>query len=152
MAIPSGPPPVISIEARTSPIGEGAAATFTLERTGATSKELRVNVGVTEAGAMLSSSLDFTGRVTFGAGRDTTVLTLATDDDAVAEDDSAISVAITDADGYHVDDNASSASVTVLDDDSEGSRLEAGWTSFEWPRHRQTRCPKSHRRLGCCGG
>ena len=114
-----GPPPVISIEAGTSPIGEGAAATFTLERTGATSKELAVNVRVTESGAMLSSALDFTGRVTFGVGRDTAVLSLATDNDDLVEDDSAISAAVTDADGYHVDDDAGAASVTVLDDDGE---------------------------------
>ena len=128
-----GPPPAILIAAATSPVEEGAEARFTLARSGSLARELSVNVRIAETGAMLRDALAAAVEVTFGVGEETTALTLATDRDAVIEDDSAITATVAEDDGYQVDATGNSASVTVQDNDSEEIALESGWTSFEWP-------------------
>ena len=51
-----GPLPTVSIAAATSPVTEGAATSFTLERTGDTAAELTVTLSVSEDGAVLGAS------------------------------------------------------------------------------------------------
>ena len=48
--------PAVSIAAETSPVTEGADATFTLTRTGSVSAALTVTVEVTESGAVLTET------------------------------------------------------------------------------------------------
>ena len=58
--------PEISITAAASPVSEGTGATFTLARTGATTAQLTVTVGVAETGSALAGAPDTT--VTFEVG------------------------------------------------------------------------------------
>ena len=74
--------PRISITAGAT-VTEGAAAVFTLTRSGTTTAALTVNVSVTETGAMLSAFRPST--VTFDAGDDSAPLTVATVNDNVVE-------------------------------------------------------------------
>ena len=57
------------------------------------------------------------GFVTFGAGETTATLTVATLDDAVVEDRSAVSAAVTAGEGYEVAADAAPAQVSVEDND-----------------------------------
>ncbi len=85
--------PEVSIEAGTSPVTEGAAATFTLSRTGPTTESLTVNVSVTETGSTLSDALPTTA--VFGVGHGSKLLSLATDDDDDDEDPSVVTATVT---------------------------------------------------------
>ena len=111
-----GPQPTVSISAGTSPVTEGAAAAFTLERVGDSSAELTVALGVTEDGAVLAGTSP--AEAVFAAGASTAELTVATEDDEAAEDASVVTVALAAGTGYAVDANGAEAAVTVEDDDA----------------------------------
>ncbi|MCY3868416.1 MAG: cadherin-like beta sandwich domain-containing protein [Gemmatimonadetes bacterium] len=104
--------PVLAITASTTPITEGAAATFTITVTPAPATALTVNVNITETGNVISGTPPAT--ITISANQ--TTLTVATDDDNVDEEASAITTALQAGTGYTVGD-PSSASVTVNDND-----------------------------------
>ena len=111
--------PEISITAVSSPVIEGADATFTLERSGATTEALTVNVSVVESGNMLDSSVP--DRVSFGATASSATLRVPTDDDGSEERDSVVTATVqadTGAPARYTVGAAGSASVTVLDDDA----------------------------------
>ena len=127
------PPPDISIEAGPGRIVEGATATFTLRRSGATYRQLTVNLRITETGAMLSDPSGRTEQVTFEPGSAAATVTLATDDDAVMEAVSTVSAALVGGPGYEVDAGANVAGVTVNDNDSVEIQLSETWTVIEWP-------------------
>ena len=127
-----GPAPAISIEAVTSPIVEGAAAIFTLRRTGVTATALSVGVRITESGATLSAAQTLASEVTFGRGERSATLTLATDDDTIAGDGSTVSVIVAEAGGYEVGADANAAAIIVQDNDSAEIRLVSGLSSFRW--------------------
>ena len=107
--------PEVSIVAQTSLVTEGAAAVFTLTRSGSPSAALTVDVAVTESGAMLKGAPP--ASVTFAAGAGTAALTVETDDDGLDETASTITAAVPAGDGHTVDATAASAAVTVNDDD-----------------------------------
>ena len=130
---PPPPPPGISIKAGPVRIVEGAAATFTLRRTGATDRQLSVNLRITETGATLTAPPGATEQVTFAVGSATATLTLATDDDAVIDAVSTVSAALIRGPGYEVDAGANLAGVTVNDNDSVEIQLSETWTVLEWP-------------------
>ncbi len=75
--------PDVTIAAGTS-VTEGGTASFTLERTGATTAALTVSVRAVASGAALSSSAP--SSVTFVAGSSTATLSLPTRDDTVVRD------------------------------------------------------------------
>ncbi len=110
--------PEISIAAVTSPVAEGSDANFTLTRSGPTTAALTVNVSVTESRSMLSGARP--SAVAFAAGDAGATLTVATDDDAVVEDDSVVTAVVQADDGapaaYTVGAD-SAATVTVNDND-----------------------------------
>ena len=108
--------PEVSIVAQTSLVTEGAAAVFTLTRSGSPSAALTVDVAVTESRAMLKGAPP--ASVTFAAGAGTAALTVETDDDGVDEPASTITAAVSAGDGHTVDATAASAAVTVNDDDA----------------------------------
>ena len=108
--------PEISIAAGTSPVAEGAAATFTLTRTGPATEALAVAVSVTESAAMLAANP--AASVTFGADESSATLTVATDDDAVVEAASAVTAAVASGEGYAAAADAGSAQMTVEDNDA----------------------------------
>ena len=96
---------------------EGADAMFTLIASKpalSSSKPLNVSVSVSESGDMVASADEGAQTVSFALDETTAVLLVPTADDGVAEDDSAVTVAIqTDAD-YTVG-ASSSGTVTVTD-------------------------------------
>ena len=108
--------PAVSVVGDASPVTEGAAAAFTLTRTGDVSAALTVAVEVTESGAMLAG--DAPTEVTFEAASTTAALTLATVDDEAAEAASVLAVTVASGDGYTVASEGTSAEVTVEDDDA----------------------------------
>ena len=123
--------PVVSVGAAASPVTEGAAAVFTLSRTGDMASTLEVSVSVTQAGAVLSGTPAST--VTFGAGSAEATLSAATDDDSVAEADGRVTASVVAGSGYGIEANASSAGVDVYDNDEAATTpitaVETLWTS-----------------------
>ena len=122
-------PAPTSIAPGTSPVVEGADATFTLTRNGRLSRALTVGVGVTETHSVLDGLPDTT--VTFLAGKDTATLTVATDDDDVVEDDSEITVLVladTNAPPTYV--GGATASVSVTDNDAVVLAFSADQTAI----------------------
>ncbi len=106
--------PVLTISANTTSVTEGTAATFTITATPAPTTALIVNVNITQTEDVLSGTPAST--ISFNAGQTTATLTVATDDDNVDEEASAVTAALQTGTGYTVGD-PSSASVTVEDND-----------------------------------
>ena len=108
-------PPTATIAAGTSPVTEGADASFTVRLDKAAKDALSVAVSVTETGQMLSGTAS---SVAIAAGVTQTTLRLGTVDDSVVEDASTVTAALAAGDGYTLG-TAASASVSVQDDDEE---------------------------------
>ena len=108
--------PTVSIAAAETPVTEGAAAAFTLSRTGATDDALTVQVSVSETGAVASGTLPTSA--TFAAGSASAALSVATEDDATVESASTVTAAVSAGTGYAVSESAGSAAVVVNDNDA----------------------------------
>ena len=111
--------PQVTITAGTSPVTEGADATFTITATPAPTTELTVNVNVTETGNILSGTPDAT--VTINPNQTTATLTVATQDDDLDKHASVVTAQLQAGTGYTVG-TPSSAQVTVRDNDLTLSR------------------------------
>ena len=109
-------PPVVSIAASATPVTEGAAAAFTLSRTGATDAALTVTVSVSESEASVSGTPPTS--VTFAAASASAALSVTTEDDEVAEDASTVTATVSSGSGYTVSGTSGSADVVVEDDDA----------------------------------
>ena len=115
--------PEVTIAPASTPISEeNGPAEFTLTRTAPLAAELTVNVTVSQTGAFIKTADSYTAptTVTFGATEATATLRVELDDDAVDEDDGAITatVAASTASDYAVGASAE-AVVVVEDDDAE---------------------------------
>ena len=128
--------PTVSIAAASTPVIEGTAAAFTLSRTGDTSEALTVQVAISETGAVASGTLPTSA--TFAAGSATAALSVATEDDATAEDASTVTATVSAGTGYAVSESAGSAGVVVNDNDaaltasfSHAPSTHDGSTAFE---------------------
>ena len=108
--------PVVSIAPAATPVTEGAAAAFTLARTGATAAALTVAVSVSESEAAVSGTPP--ASVTFAAGSASATLSVPTVDDEAAEDASTVTATVSSGSGYTVDGASGSAGVVVNDDDA----------------------------------
>ena len=108
--------PVVSIAASATPVTEGAAAAFTLARTGATDTALTVSVSVSESAASVSGTPPTS--VTFAEASASATLSVATEDDEVAEDASTVTATVSAGAGYTVSGTSGSADVVVEDDDA----------------------------------
>ena len=111
----NAPVPQVTISASTTTITEGTAATFTITATPAPTTAITVSVSVTQTGNVLDGTPPST--TTINANETTATLTVATDDDNVDEEASAITALLQAGTGYTVGD-PSSASVTVNDNDA----------------------------------
>ena len=109
----------MTITADTSPVTEGTAATFTITASSAPTTDLTVSVNVSETEDVLSGTPDAT--VTINANETTATLTVATDDDNVAEEAGVVTAQVQVGTGYTVG-APSSASVTVNDNDGPGTK------------------------------
>ena len=108
--------PLVSIARSTSPVTEGAAAAFTLARTGAVATTLTVTVTVSKSAGMVSVRPPRS--VMFAAGSASATLSMATDDDEKTEDASTVTAAVLSGSGYSLDETSMSAEVVVNDDDA----------------------------------
>ncbi len=108
-------PPSVSIAAGVSPVIEGTAAQFTLTRTRAVTNSLTVNVTVSESGDAVAAGNEGSVSATFLVGSPTAALSVATEDDDVMDDDSAVTATVSPGAGYVVG-APSAASVTVQED------------------------------------
>ena len=111
----SGPQPVISIAAETSPVTEGTAATFTLTANPAPAANLTVTVTVTDSGNFIAGAAPTT--VTIAGSATTATLEVPTTDDATDEANGTITAMVTAGTGYTVG-SPPTDSVTVNDDDA----------------------------------
>ena len=112
--------PAVSIAADTPTVVEEQPAAFTLTRTGATGSPLTVTVAVSEQADrdLLPDGAATERTVRFGAGAATTALTVALENDRVAEPDGDLTVAVQAGAGY-TPGAPSSATVTVEDGDTD---------------------------------
>ncbi|MDE0603744.1 MAG: hypothetical protein OXI18_05005 [bacterium] len=124
--------PAVTIEPTAGSVQEGAPATFTLTRTGATTWQFTVDVLVAESGATLREGPSFIAPVTFLPGSVEAVLILPTDDDGVLEVSSTVSASLRVARTHRGETGANVAAITVHDNDGIPVELNPVWTSFEW--------------------
>ena len=136
--------PAVSIAADNPTVVEEQPAAFTLTRTGATGSPLTVTVAVSEQADrdLLPDGAAAERTVRFGAGAATTALTVALENDRIAEADGDLTVAVRAGAGYTLGD-PSSATVTVEDGDTDtapptvtsvvvASTPQSGNTSYRW--------------------
>ena len=109
--------PQVTLTPGTSPVPEGTAATFILNRTGTGAARLTVSLSVSETESMISGAKPVTA--TFEPNSLQATLNVATEADAVDEPDSVITATLTTGSTYSIG-NPSTASVTVRDDDVPG--------------------------------
>ena len=109
--------PRISIAAGTSPVTEGANATFTITAAGAPLSSIVIPVSVTQSGAFIKGTAPT--RVTIAANGTSATLTVATENDATDEQNGSITATLSGnaTSPYVVVSGSSSASVTVNDND-----------------------------------
>ena len=112
--------PAVSIAPVAGAVDEGAPAQFRLTRTGDTSSSLAVTVTTAETGDTISGTAPTS--FTIRSGQEEGILDVATADDGVIEDDSAITVTVAAGTGYVPGDPAS-AEVVVSSDDAAGITL-----------------------------
>ena len=119
--------PAATIAAGTSPVTEGAAASFTVQLDKPAKDALTVAVTVAETGAMLSGTAS---SVAMAVGVTESTLNLGTVDDSVVEDASTVTVALAAGDGYTVG-AADSAEASVADDDVATFAVAAAPSAIE---------------------
>ena len=127
--------PLTTVAAERSTVTEGAEAVFVLTRAGVVTEELAVTFTVTGGDAVLSGTPPTAA--TFGVGRTTVRLPLATTDDTTDEPNAALTLTLTDGAAYDLG-APSAATVTVADNDAAptvtiadaGSVAEGGTLAF----------------------
>ena len=116
---PVVPAPVATITQGTSPVAEGATASFTVSLDGAAPVTLSVAVSVADTGGVLSGAAPTS--IAFAVGDESKTLTLPTRDDNVIKTASTVMVSLVTGNGYTLG-TTTSASVSVTDND------DATWT------------------------
>ena len=106
--------PYLSIAAGTSPITEGANATFTITAAGAPLSSMTVSVNVTQSGSFIKGTAP--SSVTIPANGTSATLTVPTKDDSTDEPNGSITASISANAAYELG-SPSSASVAVQDND-----------------------------------
>ena len=104
----------VTVAADRAEVTEGVDAVFTLTRSRRLSEELVVTISVTGGDGVLVGAPPT--EVTFGAGAETTQVTLSTDDDEVDEPDGRLTLTVIDGEDYYPG-TAGEAGITVGDDD-----------------------------------
>ena len=112
--------PAVTVAADAASVVEGTAAAFTLTRSADLSGTQTVAVAVSATGTVLAAG-EATGerQVSFADGVAEAALSVATDDDAVAEAGGTVTATVQSGTGYTVGTSAT-AQVTVTDDDERG--------------------------------
>ena len=117
--------PVVTVAAGTSPVTEGTDATFTFSRSGDTARALGVRVNVSASGGDMAAPAGLgTKTLSFGAGKSTASLAVATVDDKADEEDGVVTASIladTAAKATYLPGLPKTASVTVSDDEADST-------------------------------
>ena len=113
---------VVTIAADQTTVTEGDTATFTLTRTGPTTKAVVVNVSVTDPGSFLRGNHwqpdpALPTEATFEVASSTATISLQTKDDLRDIPDNSLTVTVNPGTGYSTGSDANSASIAVTDDD-----------------------------------
>ena len=113
---------VVTIAADQTTLTEGDTATFTLTRTGPTTKAVVVNISVTDPGSFLRGNHwrpdpVLPTEATFDVGSSTATISLSTKDDLRDIPDNSLTVTVNSGTGYSTVSGSDSASVTVTDND-----------------------------------
>ena len=124
-----GTPPVITISGGTSPVTEGAGASFTVNANSAPTANLDVSVAVSQSGAFVSDSNRGAKIVTIAANATSKTYTVPTVNDMVDEANGSVTVTVNNGEGYTVGSTAA-ATVMVNDNDTAAVTIvESGGTS-----------------------
>ena len=112
----------VTIGADQASVTEGGTASFTLTRTGTTTKSVVVNVSVTDPGSFLRGNHwrpdpVLPTQAVFEVGSSTTTISLTTKDDLRDIPDNDLTVSVKSGTGYSTVSGSDSASVTVTDND-----------------------------------
>ncbi len=113
---------VVSIAPVAATVEEGTAAAFTLTRSGDLSGAQTVAVAVSQTGSVLATGEAGERQVSFTDGATEAALSVATDDDTVAEAGGTVTATVQSGTGYTVGASAT-AQVAVTDDDASGLTL-----------------------------
>ncbi len=124
--------PAVRLVSDIEPVNEGDVGVFTLIRSGPTTRPLSVAVEISESGAMLDPGTATGVPATFGVGQHEARVSVSTSDDASAEFDSRIRLAVGESAEYEIDAGFGIAEFLVLDNDSLEIALDAGLTSVDW--------------------
>ena len=113
---------VVTIAADQTTVTEGDTATFTLTRTGPTTKAVVVNISVTDPGSFLRGNHwrpdpVLPTEATFDVGSGTATISLQTKDDLRDIPDNNLTVTVNSGTGYSTVSDANSASIAVTDND-----------------------------------
>ena len=119
--------PTASIAAGTTPVTEGADASFTVNLDKPALQALTVAVTVSETGAAVSGT---STSVVVGTGERSATLALSTANDSVVEADSTVTATLGSGDGYTVG-TRDSAEVLVEDDDAATFAVSAGSATIQ---------------------
>ncbi len=111
--------PTVTIAGVASPVTEGAAARFTISRTGATTAALAVSLTVADASGsdFVATGNEGADTVTIAAGQASVAYSVATVADNTNEANGDVTVTLTAGTGYTLG-TSSAATVTVADDDT----------------------------------
>ena len=114
--------PVVTVAADAASVVEGAAAAFTLTRSGDVSGTQAVTVEVTESAEVLAAGQSGITQVTFADAAAEVALMVATDDDTVAERGATVTVTVQGGGRYTVG-TPDKAEIAVLDNDASALLL-----------------------------
>ena len=120
--------PAVSIAAIDRKVTEGENARFSVIRLGDLDVPLSLDLEVDQVGDVIPSA--FQATVSFDVGADTVLLTVATEDDQVDEDDGLVRATILSGDGYIISGTAT-AEVAIADNDEAPAITIADASTFE---------------------
>ena len=113
--------PEVTLSTPASSVEEGEDAVFILSRMDKLTSELSVNVSMSESGDVLVDGYQAPEQVTFSAGEQEVRLEIATEDDALAETDGALTLTLEEGDDYEVE--APGTAVVAVTDNDDAPQL-----------------------------
>ena len=113
--------PEVTLSTPASSVEEGEDAVFILSRMDKLTRELSVNVSMSESGDVLVDGYQAPEQVTFSAGEQEVRLEIATEDDALDETDGALTLTLAEGDDYEV--GAPGTAVVAVTDNDDAPQL-----------------------------
>ena len=113
--------PEVTLSVPASSVEEGEDAVFILSRMDKLTRELSVNVSMSESGDVLVDGYQAPEQVTFSAGEQEVRLEIATEDDALDETDGELTLTLAEGDDYEVE--APGTAVVAVTDNDDAPQL-----------------------------